>query len=149
MMHPMTCYGFQQVKRTFEIPTVEHIYRFAKHLFTNAQLSSECTIVCLVYVERLMERGNIGLLATNWRPILLCGLLLASKVWQDLSSWNVEFRSPPPPPTPRPAPHTDDTRSDVFGLRVPWLGSTIYPQFTVSNINRLERNFLHHIRWDL
>jgi hypothetical protein len=38
-----------------------------------------------------MEMANVPLLAMNWRPILLCGLLLASKVWQDLSSWNVEF----------------------------------------------------------
>ena len=33
----------------------------------------------LVYVERLMEQAGVILLATNWRPILLCGLLLASK----------------------------------------------------------------------
>lgn len=118
MVHPMTCYGMQKLKRTFLAPTVEEIYKFCKHLFTKAQLSSECTIVCLVYVERLMEMANVPLLAMNWRPILLCGLLLASKVWQDLSSWNVEF-------------------------------SQIYPQFPLHNINRLERNFLHHIRWDL
>lgn len=40
--------------------------------------------VCLVYVERLMETANVPLVSQNWRPILLCGLLLASKVWQDL-----------------------------------------------------------------
>mmetsp|Transcript_7514 Transcript_7514/g.12090 ORF Transcript_7514/g.12090 Transcript_7514/m.12090 type:complete len:123 (+) Transcript_7514:857-1225(+) len=38
-----------------------------------------------------MERANVELLATNWRPIMLSGMLLASKVWQDLSSWNIEF----------------------------------------------------------
>lgn len=40
--------------------------------------------VCLIYVERLMENANVPLIATTWRPCLLCGLLLASKVWQDL-----------------------------------------------------------------
>ena len=30
-------------------------------------------------------------MADTWRPIFMCGLLLASKVWQDLSSWNVEI----------------------------------------------------------
>ena len=36
--------------------------------------------VCLIYVERLMETANVPLLAGNWKPVLLCGLLLASKV---------------------------------------------------------------------
>lgn len=31
-----------------------------------------------------MENANVPLLCNTWRPILLCGLLLASKVWQDL-----------------------------------------------------------------
>eukprot|EP01036_Dinobryon_divergens_P033402 gene33402-43179_t len=38
-----------------------------------------------------MEIARVPLVAKNWRPCLLCGLLLASKVWQDLSSWNVEI----------------------------------------------------------
>lgn len=49
--------------------------------------------MCLVYVERLMEMQGVELMPNNWRPIMLCGLLLASKVWQDLSTWNVEFAS--------------------------------------------------------
>ena len=47
--------------------------------------------MCLIYVERLMEKGKVPLTAQTWRPILLCGLLLASKVWQDYASWNIEF----------------------------------------------------------
>jgi hypothetical protein len=31
-----------------------------------------------------MENAHVPLLITTWRPILLCGLLLASKVWQDI-----------------------------------------------------------------
>ena len=49
---------------------------------------------------------------------MLCGLLLASKVWQDLATWNIEF-------------------------------STIYPQFSLQSINRLERVFLSHLDWDM
>jgi hypothetical protein len=40
--------------------------------------------VCLIYVERLMEVAFVPLVSSTWRPVLLCGLLLASKVWQDL-----------------------------------------------------------------
>ena len=40
--------------------------------------------VCLIYVERLMESAFVPIVGKTWRPCLLCGLLLASKVWQDL-----------------------------------------------------------------
>lgn len=42
--------------------------------------SSPRAQVCLIYVERLMESAHVPLLASTWKPILLCGLLLASKV---------------------------------------------------------------------
>jgi hypothetical protein len=65
-----------------------------------------------------METSRVPLLANTWRPIFLCGLLLASKVWQDLSSWNIEFAS-------------------------------VYPQYSLDSINRLELLFLQKLRWDL
>ena len=68
--------------------------------------------MCLIYVERLMEKANVPLLATTWRPVILCAMLLASKVWQDCASWNIEFSvvfpqraaasRRAPPPTRRP-----------------------------------------------
>ena len=84
-------YSLQKVKIKYNIPTVSEIYNFAHSLFQKVQLSSECSIVCLIYVERLMELAKVPLMADTWRPIFMCGLLLASKVWQDLSSWNIEF----------------------------------------------------------
>ncbi|KAL9180120.1 hypothetical protein ACHAXT_008090 [Thalassiosira profunda] len=94
------------------------IYEFAHQLFKKVQLSSECSIVCLIYVEKLMEVAKVPLVAETWRPIFMAGLLLASKVWQDLSSWNIEFAS-------------------------------VYPQFSLDAINRLELSFLKHLKWDL
>ena len=38
-----------------------------------------------------MEAAKVPLLAKTWKPIFMAGLLLASKVWQDWSSWNIEF----------------------------------------------------------
>ena len=65
-----------------------------------------------------MEVAKVPLSSDTWRPIFMCGLLLASKVWQDLSSWNIEFAS-------------------------------VYPQYSLESINRLELMFLRMIKWDL
>lgn len=78
------CYGIRQVQVEYCHPSLSEVHTFLRTLFVKAQLSPECSIVCLIYVERLMEQARVPLLAKNWRPCLICGLLLASKVWQDL-----------------------------------------------------------------
>lgn len=118
MAQPGMVYGLRKIKVKYTIPSETEIYEFAHQLFKSVQLSSECSIVCLIYVERLMEVAKVPLLACTWRPIFMCGLLLASKVWQDISSWNAEF-------------------------------SSVYPQFSLEAINRLELNYLRNLRWDL
>jgi Cyclin len=118
MARPGMAYGLRKIRVAYEIPSETEIYEFGHQLFKSVQLSSECSIVCLIYVERLMEHAKVPLLACTWRPIFMCGLLLASKVWQDLSSWNIEFAS-------------------------------VYPQFSLEAINRLELNFLRNVKWDL
>lgn len=77
-------YGIKQHAHEPTAPDLNDIYTFLRGLFIKAQLSPECSIVCLIYVERLMEMAHVPLVARTWRPCLLCGLLLASKVWQDL-----------------------------------------------------------------
>ena len=118
MARPGVICSVRNIKPTYEIPMEDEIYEFAHQLFKVVQLSSECSIVCLIYVERLMEVAKVPLMARTWRPIVMCGLLLASKVWQDLSSWNIEFAS-------------------------------VYPQFSLDSINKLELLFLRQVKWDL
>jgi hypothetical protein len=91
MARPGVVYSMRKIRVVHTTPTADEIYEFAHQLFKKVQLSSECSIVCLIYVEKLMEVAKVPLVAETWRPIFLCGLLLASKVWQDLSSWNIEF----------------------------------------------------------
>lgn len=83
--------GMRKIRIDERIPTADDIYDFGHRLFKQVQLSSECSIICLIYVERLMEIAKVPVMATTWKPIFMCGLLLASKVWQDWSSWNIEF----------------------------------------------------------
>lgn len=79
-VHPLTAFAMQKVSSRRHVPSVDEIFRFCKHLFNQAQLSAECSIVCLIYIERLMEQAGVPLLVASWKPIVLCGLLLASKV---------------------------------------------------------------------
>jgi hypothetical protein len=81
----------REIKRDPEPPSLLEIHSFLCELFEKAQLSAECSIVCLIYVERLMANAKVPLVSSTWRPCLLCGMLMASKVWQDLSSWNSEI----------------------------------------------------------
>lgn len=76
--------GMRKLQSTYEVPTLNAVHNFLYTLFSGAQLSAECSIVCLIYVERLMEVAHVPLMSTTWRPCVMCGLLLASKVWQDL-----------------------------------------------------------------
>lgn len=76
--------AIRKVLKKYTVPTVNEIYVFIRDLFVKANLSAECSIVCLIYCERLMEQAHVPLMAETWKPCLLCGLLLASKVWQDM-----------------------------------------------------------------
>lgn len=75
------------------IPTREAIFSFLKDVYVKAQMEKECILMSFVYLERLLKatRGQLSLNESNWKGVVLSTMILASKVWDDLSMWNGDF----------------------------------------------------------
>jgi len=74
-----------------EVPAEETIFHTLHSVYSCARFPSECLIISLVYIERLIAVAGAPILCTSWRPILLAALILAQKVWDDRSLHNVDF----------------------------------------------------------
>jgi hypothetical protein len=76
-----------------EVPTLEVITSFYRDVFTRAQMETDCIIMSLIYVERLIKvtDGHLRPRRSNWRSLLFSCMILSSKVWDDLSMWNADF----------------------------------------------------------
>lgn len=78
---------------TQSIPSLKAITDFYRSIFLRSQMEIECIIISLIYVERLIKKskGELRPRSDNWRSILFSCMVLASKVWDDLSMWNCDF----------------------------------------------------------
>jgi len=74
-----------------ECPAVDDVYGFISKIFKVEKLPTEVAILGLAYMERLISLTSITLHASNWRRVIMASLMLASKVWEDLAVWNVDF----------------------------------------------------------
>ena len=76
-----------------DIPSLEEMILFFTEIFTKSQMESDCIVMALIYVERLIKRSHAWLRPTaqNWKPLLLICIMMASKVWDDISMVNADF----------------------------------------------------------
>ena len=72
-----------------DTPSLEEITAFYRDVFRRSQMETDCLIMSLIYVERLIRRtnGELRPRCGNWRSVLFSSMILASKVWDDLSMW--------------------------------------------------------------
>jgi hypothetical protein len=89
-LHPLTRDGVPSDYNKYD-PEHRQIYKFIRTLFNAAQLTAECAIVTLVYIERLIKYAEVDIAPGSWKRITLMSILLASKVWDDQAVWNVDY----------------------------------------------------------
>jgi hypothetical protein len=85
--------GDYRLLDTSIIPSLAVVTDYYRSIFLRSQMETECVIISLIYVERLikMTNGKLSPRPENWRSVLFSCMVLASKVWDDLSMWNCDF----------------------------------------------------------
>ena len=74
-----------------KIPDETQIYYFCKNVVIKCRMEKECSIVCLIYIERLITKTGLYITEMNWKKLIFTSLILASKVWDDESYENTHF----------------------------------------------------------
>lgn len=69
-LHPLT---HDHVPDNYDTQNPEHrqIYKFVRTLFNAAQLTAECAIITLVYLERLLTYAELDVGPCNWKRMVL------------------------------------------------------------------------------
>lgn len=99
------------------IPSHDEIASFYRDVFGRAKMEPDCIIISLIYVERLIKatNGSLRPRACNWRSVLFSCMVLASKVWDDLSMWNSDFTNMCPPGMELTLKRVNDLEVAVLG----------------------------------
>ena len=87
---PMLQFEVQRMVVEYVRPRTTEVQKFLVCAFKEFRLPNELAVMVVVYLERLVT-GGTELRLWNWKPILLAAMLVASKIWEDASSQNVDF----------------------------------------------------------
>mmetsp|Transcript_13081 Transcript_13081/g.9123 ORF Transcript_13081/g.9123 Transcript_13081/m.9123 type:complete len:164 (-) Transcript_13081:387-878(-) len=88
---PLFIFTFEKVEYEEQDCSEEDLIRFMRHILDKMQLANECIVISLIYLEKMMLTGKIEIRNINWRPLLFTALLLASKFWEDVNLWNIDY----------------------------------------------------------
>jgi hypothetical protein len=88
---PLFLYVLEDIPYQEKPCTDGDLILFMRKIFDKMQLATECIIVTLIYLEKVMINGGIEMRYCNWKPLLFTGILLASKFWEDINFWNVDY----------------------------------------------------------
>lgn len=72
-------------------PSETDIYNFCKNIIFRSKMEKECSIICLIYIERMIHSTGLYINEKNWKKLTLISLIIGSKVWDDESYENIHF----------------------------------------------------------
>jgi hypothetical protein len=81
----------QRVDLIRKVPSCDEIFDFIEALYNCAQFSPECSILCLIYINRIIALTGLSFQPSNWRPLILVSLMISQKVWDDKYLSNADF----------------------------------------------------------
>jgi hypothetical protein len=90
LLVPVMQFEVRMMEKEYVRPRRTDVQKFLVCAFREFHLPNELAIMTVIYLERLMA-GGTELRQWNWKPILIAALLVASKIWEDVSSQNVDF----------------------------------------------------------
>ena len=105
--------------RQIPVPEIKHMQIFMVYIMTQLIMSPQCSVICLIYLERLITDANVVLHPINWRRLVVISLLEASKVWEDVPIENID------------------------------IVKRAFPFFEVTDINKMEAEFLILLDYNL
>lgn len=88
---PIFIYSYEKIVEPVRTCTEGDILGFMRKIFDKMQLATECIIVSLIYLEKIMTTSKIEIRFSNWRPLVFTSILLASKFWEDICFWNIDY----------------------------------------------------------
>ena len=88
---PLFLYVLEEIPYEEKPCSEDILIKFMRRIFEKMQLANECIIVTLIYLEKVMINGGIEMRLCNWKPLLFTAILLASKFWEDINFWNVDY----------------------------------------------------------
>jgi len=96
---PSSWVGENDEEIAMEMPTFEEVCSYFNHIVKRSQLDTylpAAVLISLIYIERLTSPDQNGkvllsLHPNNWRSIVLISLVMANKMWDDLSVKNEDF----------------------------------------------------------
>ena len=81
----------QRIENIKKIPTLDDMINFIEALYNCVQFSSECCIISLIYINRIIALTGLSLQTTNWRPLVFVSLMISQKIWDDKYLSNGDF----------------------------------------------------------
>lgn len=88
---PLFYFHFESIPYKDVHPTSQDVMRFIRNVMDSMQLTTECVVIGLIYLELIMLKGKIEIRDSNWKPLVFTATLLASKFWEDIIWYNVDF----------------------------------------------------------